>query len=318
MRWFHTLLILLVAVGCRNQATPITNPFLSPDRVPPPATGVLQPGAAQPYYPGDAVPGTTNVVPPSGNYPPPATTYPPGTSPTPQSTPVTPPGGWNQPAPAGSVTPYSVQPTSGYTPATISPVEGQVVRIEPDNENLRFASVPNNNSSDIIQVAAEQQSLSQQGYVYEPPIARQGFSQPQNSFSASTSAPTLPGTASDGFRPQGSGRLNGNTSASTTDVQASAFQSQEDSRFFGYDAGYTWLRGQLQFYPETGVWGLRYITIGGGLDQYGGVAVISNPEVLGGLQPGEYLLVQGFMEVLDAGSGQFMPSYTIEGVQRQR
>ncbi|TWU27286.1 hypothetical protein [Bythopirellula polymerisocia] len=314
MRWSFTLIVILASLGCRSSATPITNPFLAPDRVPPPATGALQPGAAQPFYPGDQVPvspggAAPGFVPPSTGYPPP-----------PQTSPVTPPGGWNQPAPAGSVTPYGVQPTSGYAPATLSAVESQVVRVAPDNENLRFASVPNSNPSDILQVAAEQQTLVQQGYVHTPPIATQGFTQSQAQMSVDVlpATPPLSGAASDGFRPQGSSRAADSSFVSHSESQPLANQSQEDSNLFGYDASYTWLRGQLQFYPEKGVWGLRYITIGAGLDQYGGIAVINNTEVLGGLQPGEHLLVQGSMEVLDAGGGQFMPSYTVEGIQRQR
>ncbi|QEG35628.1 hypothetical protein [Bythopirellula goksoeyrii] len=318
MRWLLTLLVLLFSIGCRSQSAPITNPFLAPDRVPPPSTGALQPGAAQPYYPGDPVPGATSVVPPSTSYPPPPSTYPPAVTPPPQTSPVYPPGGWNQPAPTGNVTPYGAQPTTGYAPASISSVESQVVSVLPDNQNLRFASVPANNSTDIIQVAAQQQSLPQQGYVYEPPIATQGFPQSQPLVQQPTAilpaATTLPVAASDGFRPQGSSRQ----TESSSGFQSPNIGPQEDSNLFGFDPTYTWLRGQLQYFPEKGVWGVRYITIGGGLDQYGGIAVISNPDVLGGLPAGEHILVQGYMEVLDAGGGQFMPSYTIEGIQRQR
>ncbi|MEM1272070.1 MAG: hypothetical protein AAGI08_18635, partial [Bacteroidota bacterium] len=47
----------LVATGCRTNHQPFTNP-LGADRVPAPATRVIQPGTAQPYYPGDALPAT--------------------------------------------------------------------------------------------------------------------------------------------------------------------------------------------------------------------------------------------------------------------
>lgn len=51
------LLALAGASGCRNQQTlGLTNPFLAPDRVPPPSTRVIAPGTAQPYYPGDQLP----------------------------------------------------------------------------------------------------------------------------------------------------------------------------------------------------------------------------------------------------------------------
>jgi hypothetical protein len=74
----------------------------------------------------------------------------------------------------------------------------------------------------------------------------------------------------------------------------------------------------LQYYPQTEQWGVRYIPAHGSPDPYGGVAVITNPDVLVGVQPGEYLLIQGTLETLDNGDGTFVPAYTVEGIQRQR
>ncbi len=66
MRRFHPIRMRIIIAagmlsvlslgGCRNQQLALTNPFLAPDRVPPPATRTLLPGAAQPYYPGDPLP----------------------------------------------------------------------------------------------------------------------------------------------------------------------------------------------------------------------------------------------------------------------
>src|SRR3954466_14952289 len=43
--------------GCRSSSSGIAgNPFLSPDRVPPPNTRAILPGQAQPYYQGDPLP----------------------------------------------------------------------------------------------------------------------------------------------------------------------------------------------------------------------------------------------------------------------
>jgi hypothetical protein len=59
--------------GCHNQQTALSNPFMAPDRVPPPATRVVAPGAAQPYYPGDPLPpshaSTTTSAPPIATAP---------------------------------------------------------------------------------------------------------------------------------------------------------------------------------------------------------------------------------------------------------
>lgn len=54
---FVAMAVLLSAVGCKYQQTAIAaNPFLGPNRVPPPATRTLLPGQAQPYYQGDPLP----------------------------------------------------------------------------------------------------------------------------------------------------------------------------------------------------------------------------------------------------------------------
>jgi hypothetical protein len=59
--------------GCHNQQTALSNPFMAPDRVPPPATRVVAPGAAQPYYPGDPLPpshaSATTAAPPIATAP---------------------------------------------------------------------------------------------------------------------------------------------------------------------------------------------------------------------------------------------------------
>jgi hypothetical protein len=53
---FTALAVSLGLAGCRNQSGGMANPFLAPDRVPPPATRAIMPGQAQPYYPGDPLP----------------------------------------------------------------------------------------------------------------------------------------------------------------------------------------------------------------------------------------------------------------------
>jgi hypothetical protein len=54
---------LTCLAGCSNQQMSASNPFLAPDRVPPPATRTIAPGAAAPYYPGDPVPAAQNATP---------------------------------------------------------------------------------------------------------------------------------------------------------------------------------------------------------------------------------------------------------------
>jgi hypothetical protein len=66
MKWIHpnlsqiarvgAVVFLTGQIGCRTPSGGVANPFLAPDRVPPPATRALLPGQAQPYYPGDPLP----------------------------------------------------------------------------------------------------------------------------------------------------------------------------------------------------------------------------------------------------------------------
>lgn len=152
MRYAATLTILAVALvtGCRSQSTPLTNPFLTPDRVPPPSTQMLSPGAAQPYYPGETMPGTAPLAAGAPGYPQiPAVAAPPSTF-------VAPPGG-APPASAypgagatypGSTIPGSTYPTSPVTPAApplgggVYPpqAKGESIGVPSDEQSMRFAA----------------------------------------------------------------------------------------------------------------------------------------------------------------------------------
>lgn len=317
MRCLPYAFVILSVAGCHSQGSPVVNPFLAPDRVPPPSTRTLLPGTAQPYYPGDPVPTTPTSPAPGATCPEPNTTVPPTYNP--QSAPVTPPGGWGQPTPAQA--PYNVQPMSSTRPPGYEPLDGQLVSVVPDNESLRFAPQASPGPGDILQVAAHQQTTSQNGYVYSAPQVTAPA--PANSVQPADQAALLtatmpPGTASDGFRPQGSVDRSAGTQVDRPAMELGNSFRSPDADFYGYDPSYSWLRGQLQYFPQSGVWGLRYIPAQGHLDSLGGVAVIANPELLGALQPGEYLLVQGTLQTVPNGDGFFTPLYTVSGIQRQR
>jgi len=132
MRYVYCMMTACLLCGCQGNTTALRNPFATPNRVPPPATRVLQPGSAQPYYPGDALPGT-----PAG------TVFPPGAvgTPVPAYQPVpgsVPPGGWNT-SPQSSVTPTPhIFPSS----AALAPGQGPPIQVNVDQQNLRFASTP--------------------------------------------------------------------------------------------------------------------------------------------------------------------------------
>ncbi len=129
-RLFSTFVVIIVVglAGCKNQGTStFTNPFLTPDRVPPPSTRVLAPGTAQPYYPGDPAPGAAPAVgPPPAGTPTygPGATLPPATLPPSTQPLTTPAGGWGA----------TVQPQSSVTPTAGSGVP--IAGIPGDNPQL--------------------------------------------------------------------------------------------------------------------------------------------------------------------------------------
>ena len=146
MRYAATFTLLSVALvtGCRSQSTPLTNPFLTPDRVPPPQTQVLAPGAAQPYYPGDAMPGTAPLATGAATMPAiPSAAAPPSTF-------VAPPGAV-PPATAypgaGATYPGTAYPTSPVTPTAPPAVgtyppqaKGDAIGVPSDSQSMRFAA----------------------------------------------------------------------------------------------------------------------------------------------------------------------------------
>ena len=349
MRLVMCTLIVCLALGCRNQSLPLSNPFMAPDRVPPPATRTLLPGTAQPYYPGDPVPNSPAVGIPAPVGPPaPAQGYAP-----PPTTPTTPPGGWNTYQPSGPVS--SAPNTNWYNDAqqagaeiSLGPAAGETVKVPTDNEGLRFAQTPPPQESPVTpinyeaaplaaneaaQFASFESPVVQNQYVQQPTTSLQREVSIREISSAelasyqeeSSSAPLRIGR--DGFRPQGSSRTARDqtkanvrpelttTPASVPTVSAAVSESVER---FGYEPQYRWMRGQLQFTPTTGQWYLRYLPPDASPDSLGGSVPITNPQVLGSLQPGEYVSVEGRLEMLQLDAQSVIPAYTISVLQRQQ
>ena len=331
-----SILILMVSAfaGCRTQTATMTNPFLAPDRVPPPATRTLMPGTAQPYYPGDPLPNTPVIGQPPGTFAPVGGQPPATFSPQPAGT--VPPGGWNtspQPIPNGSSSvdrwPTGIQPASANLPLG----DPSVVQIQPDQQSLRFSD------GAYLQQQSVQPPTSQPSLPPDPSIlptpnfppagqpaqpatfqatAPQQFNtpvaEPRSVRIRAISSDNLTADgqvrSSDGFRPQGSTQVRKPTAISRFAPQP---VMQPTSQRFGHDANYTRLRGQLHFDQQTGSWSLQYASQVGSADSFGGQLAIANPQVLGGLQRGEYVTLQGR---IDQSSG--MPAYTAAVVQRQR
>ncbi len=337
MRCLLCTLALVLFAGCRSQTTAMTNPFLAPNRVPPPATRTLLPGTAQPYYPGDPLPTSPAIGAPPIGFAPGATTQPAyqPTTPTyaPQPAGVGPPGGWNtapQTIPRGSssrnVLPTTIQPASATIP----------VRVQPDQQNLRFAQQATQQATQQVTLPPDpsilptpQQGVSpypNQQASFQTPLPQQPFVQQ----SAPTGSPRQvriraissenlptnnnlrsndrPSGSRDGFRPQGSSRVRKPTMVSRLMPRKRTPVDQ-----FGFDPQYGWLRGQLQYAAATGQWSMKYLPRQGNVDSFGGSLTIANPQVLGDLQPGDYVQLRGRVD-----QNRAAPAYTVSVVQRQR
>lgn len=354
MRSAATLTLFFVAVvaaGCRGNSTPLTNPFLTPDRVPPPSTQQLAPGMAAPYYQGDAMPNTAPLAAPAAAMPGiptiPANGAPPATyAPVPGAVP--PGSAYPGAAYPGSVQPNTAYPVSPVTPTTAplnygasaAPAPGESIGVPPDGQSLRFASAsltPTTNHAEASSAVAASSSNVDRAFTpnagaqapgspmspgqvtpaaYAAPIA--GAAAATNSANgASTSSP-------DGFRPQGSQPRTESTadSSSANGFRPPSIGKQTaggDSPTGRYGVGpqQEWLRGQLEYWPESGEWSINYMDEGA-KDQIGGRVLIDNPQLLGNLPAGEFVMVQGQLYGRQIDEAYYRPAYRISAVQRQR
>jgi hypothetical protein len=379
MRSAATLTLLFVAVvaaGCRgNSATPLTNPFLTPDRVPPPSTQALAPGMAAPYYQGDAMPSAAPMAAPTMSMPGtampgipaiPAATAPPNTySPAPGAIPPASayPGAIYPPA---STQPNTAYPTSPVTPATppvnyggYSPqAKGESIGVPQDGQSLRFAAAtlsPTTTPSDASAAVAAQSSNAQfrtpiQSMLPQPGTSPQnsvdraftpnagaqppssttgqvipaGYAAPITAATAAASLSKASGASPDGFRPQGSQPRAETPADSPT---ANGFRppsmgkqtagGDNPTGRFGVGPTQEWLRGQLEYWPEAGEWSINYMDEGA-KDQIGGRVLIDNPQVLGNLPAGEFVMIEGQLYGRQIDENYYRPAYRISTVQRQR
>ena len=334
------------AAGCRNQSAPLTNPFLTPDRVPPPQTRVLTPGTAQPYYPGDPLPGTAPLsapissIPPTGTLPPAGSAYAPAPTYTPPATvpPATAYPGATSP-PGGPITPTT--PTPGY--GTYGPRAGDAIRVPADQQRARFAATstpiqklvpPSQGQLAAAPVdrpftpnAGAQPPIEQAAYDETPPLNQPAAERlairevtPAQYQAPATSAATTTPTR-DGFRPQSSEQR----PEAVTESPVNGFRSPgiSDSTAAGTDAKYgvgptqEWLRGQLEYWPQTGEWSIKYMP-DGQVDQIGGRILIDNPQMLGHLPPGEFVMVEGQVFGRQIDDASYRPAYRVAVVQRQQ
>lgn len=336
MRRLLCILIVGLSLGCSSQSSQLTNPFMAPNRVPPPATRTLLPGTAQPFYPGDPVPNSPAVGIPAAVTPPattfgPAPTFAPG-----QSTPTAPPGGWNTypssgPMSAAPPSPWSGSSLQASAQAPIGSVAEETVQVPMDVADAQFGATTQSQVSLASYEAPLDPATAQQfaGTInpVSPTLAQQDVTIREISSANLPEAHGITGqsavrTGRDGFRAQGSSQLRDEA----RDVPALAQSNnsilptpeQEPAASYGFDPEYRWLRGHLAYTPTTGQWYVQYVAPGMPADSFGGTVPIANPQVLGPLQPGELVAVEGRVEMLQLDATSVTPAYTITVLQRQQ
>jgi hypothetical protein len=320
--------------------TPGTAQPLYPGEAGPGAAVMGAPGAGAPVVgaPGASIPGATTVPAGSPTYAP--SGYPP-TSPGL----TTPPNNWAYPPQSG------VTPTSGINGDAVSvPSDQQGLRFAAaESASPPAASAPadvaalNANSSGVnpaaYNVAATApasvrlpiQSILPGG-VAEPTrlggqrdvtAAEYLAGQSSGGVQQASTAASMTPAGRDGFRPQGSAprstaesdnvfrrpNMRGTTAVPASDPETARFAAGEN---------YESLRGQLEYWPTSGEWSLRYVEEGAPVDSLGGRVMIDNAQVLANLQPGEMVAVRGTAYARTTEDGASQAAYRVSAVQRQR
>jgi hypothetical protein len=306
----HAILIALVLVGCRQQATPLTNPFLAPSRVPPPGTRTPPPGTALPYYDGNSLP---PGLPPSG-----ALQSQPGGGQLSQTVPRSGAGDPDEMDPVKRPAPPASRSLTAAPPADEIAVPG-------DDQSERFVQLASHDTADApADAAAVPRPFPDIGDL--PAVGRS----PRDA----TQQPTLADlnhdrAAGDAFRPRGPAKLR----EQPGDVRTASFespaptpavaafdgrtrQSESPSRKrYAFDPEYAWLQGRLEYSRASEEWKLRYIPIDGETDEFGGSVVLSNPEQLGDLAAGDFVRVRGGLLERKSEGTSFAPMFRIDQIQ---
>ncbi len=103
----------------------------------------------------------------------------------------------------------------------------------------------------------------------------------------------------------------------SADRPAADASSAADSGNYGYDPGYRWLKGHLEYSPSSQRWKLRYIPITGRTDQYGGSVMLEDSPALQQMRPGDAAMVEGQIAG-DSEPDSFAPLYRITRIQPLR
>lgn len=332
-RLFPLLTTVFVLAGCAGQAPPAADPFFGQTRVPPPGTGAISGGTADPYYNGQSYPPGSSTAPPRVVIPegPPGTTAQPPASG--GSNRYTPPGGsldyrgssltgprnsvatrpqTRVPAPAFSTRSQGVAAKSTPKLAGREPVI-QILQPRPKTAARPSATRPS--GSALASTSGEPRRLNvPKGAVEITDLPKAGSlntaSRPE-----SASGPGGVRLVSGTEGPDDSGEVTaaGGSAGAPGDGTAAAEFAPQGT--YGHDPEYRWLRGKLEYSQIDRRWKLRYIPIDGATDEFGGSVVLPDPKLLAGCERGDFVEVRGKLGQRDEKKG-FAPSYEAAEVKR--
>lgn len=287
MRWPAALVMAAAcAGGCRGAPPAVVDPWRT--RVPPPATGEaaasLDSYYAPPNYQNQGPlpsPAPAPTVAPANAYP---QRYPgPGSAP-PASGGFTP----NTSVPAGqgrnsTPAPNQKTPTGGSSTRLVSHTEPADVANSPAGTAAPASGVVQANHLTWTSPAAGKNAAA------EPPDESGGAGGVKDIMDL----PPVGQTRQTAHRPTNDG----------------------SSVHYGHARDYRWLRGQLEYSPSGDEWKLRYITIDGDTDRYGGSVVLVG-ELPRSFRPGDFVVAQGFPDD-DGSQRDFAPPYQMRGIEHQ-
>lgn len=300
----HAILLAVLLAGCRQQGTPLANPFLAPSRVAPPATRTPPPGAAVPYYDGAA--------------PPPAAAPGPSQSSRKNDT---------RAADARALAAVSPNALQSAASAERRNSQEEPISIPTDDGRERLVRVASHEEADVPNGGRPPRPFPDIADLPEVTAAPRAHRPEQRDRPRHGSGLTADAT----FRPQG-GR---SRTERVWDVQTASFETSSPaaesrapetdtrdrprSRFgrqrYGYASDYRWLRGRLEHSQAADQWKLRYIPIDGETDDYGGSVILANPVVLGEYAAGDFVHVEGAHVEDQGGDLSFAPVYRIQQIR---
>ncbi len=339
MKWPLALVsAALLAMGCRTPA-PTFDPFAGRTTVPPPGTGTMAPPAvSQPYYqsaPPPGVPPTTtypNTVPPGGSYGYPQSSVQPSSPTMLASASAASPA-----APRADESRITIAetpaPVTNWSPQMVTQraADEPTIRIPADDEAARLA-LPAAQPAQSTRAVAPQTPTRAVAAAPQPVSYAQATSFtpiPQGSYVANGCEPAYrvapQGAVEITQLPAHTGRSSAAPAASASAAPAAGFAirpvSHEQPDFlspvyrYGYDTDYRWIKGKLEYLQSTQQWKLRYIPIDGETDEYGGSVEIANPELMAGIEPGDYVTLHGRI-TREPDDTSFAPLYTISQAER--